>query len=321
MLSALVKKVNETISPIFFENNLKNIKNIWKGIKIIISMKSSFSNSPTLLTFQNANIDNVERIANIFNNFSTIGEKAQAKIKHSHKKCNDYLSNENLDTFFLSLTNKEEIKFILSSLAINKSTGPYSIPSKVLNMLKNDISEQLAKLFNLSFTTGTFPTLSKTAKAIPIHKKDSKSHFTNYRPISFLPNLDKILEKLIHIRLNTFLNIKDITYPLQFGFCQNYSTSYSLIHLTETIKETLDQSKCRCGIFFDLQKAFDTIDHNILLGKFRHYGIRGVAYSWFESYSKDRKLMDTTLNICQFLWVFHRALFLGHCYFLFTSMV
>ena len=118
-----------------------------------------------MLTFQNENIDNPERIANI------IGEKTQAKIKHSYKKYTDYLSNENPDTFFLSPTNKEEIKFILSSLDINKSTGPYSIPSKVLNMLKNDISEQLADLLNLSFTTGTFPTLLKTAKVIPIHKK------------------------------------------------------------------------------------------------------------------------------------------------------
>ena len=253
-------------------------------------MKSSFSNTPTLLTFQNENIDNPERIANIFNNyFSTIGEKTQAKIKHSHKKYTDYLSNENPDTFFLSPTNKEEIKFILSSLDINKSTGPYSIPSKVLNMLKNDISEQLADLFNLSFTTGTFPTLLKTAKVIPIHKKDSKSNFTNYRPISLLSNLDKILEKLMHSRLSTFLNIKDIIYPLQFGFCQNYSTSYALIHLTETIKEALDQGKYGCGIFFDLQKAFDTVNHNILLGKLKHYGIRGVAYGWFESYLKDRK--------------------------------
>ena len=156
-------------------------------------------------------------------------------------------------------------------------------------MLKNDISEQLADLFNLSFTTGTFPTLLKTAKVIPIHKKDSKSNFTNYHPISLLPNLDKILEKLMDRRLSAFLNIKDIIYPLQFGFRQYYSTSYALIHLTETIKEALDQGKYGCRIFVDLQKAFDTVDHNILLVKLKHYGIRGVASSWFESYVKDRK--------------------------------
>ena len=205
MLSILLKKSKQNYFTRFFENNLKNLKNTWKGIKSIISKKSPFSNSLTLLTFQNENIDNPERIANIFNNyFSTIGEKIQAKIKHSRKKYTDYLTNENPDMFFLSPADKEEIKFILSSLDINKSTGPYSIPIKVLNMLKNDISEQLADLFNLSSTTGTFPTILKTAQVIPIHNKDSKSNFTNYCPISLLSNLDKILEKLIHSRLTTF---------------------------------------------------------------------------------------------------------------------
>ena len=144
-------------------------------------------------------------------------------------------------------------------------------------MLKKDISEQLDDLFNLSFTTGTFPTLLKTAKVIPSHKKDSKSSLTNYRPIPLLSNLDKILEKLMHSRLSNVLNIKDIIYPLQFGFRQNYSASYAFIHLTETIKEALDQGKYDCGIFGDLQKAFDTVDYNILLGKLKHYGVRGVA--------------------------------------------
>ena len=205
MLSILLKKSKQNYFTRFFENNLKNLKNTWKGIKSIISKKSPFSNSLTLLTFQNENIDNPERIANIFNNyFSTIGEKIQAKIKHSRKKYTDYLTNENPDMFFLSPADKEEIKFILSSLDIDKSTGSYSIPIKVLNMLKNDISEQLADLFNLSFTTGTFPTILKTAQVIPIHNKDSKSNFTNYCPISLLSNLDKILEKLIHSRLTTF---------------------------------------------------------------------------------------------------------------------
>ena len=105
--------------------------------------------------------------------------------------------------------------------------------------------------------------------------------------VSFI-KLDKVLEKLIHSRLSTFLNIKDIIYPLQFGFCQNGFTSYALIHLTETIKEALDQGKYGCGIFVDLQKTFDTVDHNILLGKLKH-GIRSVAYSGFESFLKDRK--------------------------------
>ena len=219
MLSTLMNSKKNYFTKLF-ENNLKNFN--WKSSKRIISVKSSSSNSPVLLTQQTDNIDNPERIANIFHNyFTTTGEKTQSKIKHSHKNYTDYLTNENPDSFSLSPTNKEEIRIILSSLNINKSTGPYSIPSKVLNMLKNDISEQLADLFNISFTTGTYPHLLKAVKVIPIHKKHSKLDFTNYHPVSPSSNLDKIL-KLIHSRLSTFVIIKDIIYPLQFDFCQNY---------------------------------------------------------------------------------------------------
>ena len=91
------------------------------------------------------------------------------------------------------------------------------------------------------------------------------------------------------------------------------------------IKETLDQGKYGCGIFVDLQKAFDTVDHNILMGKLKHYGIRGVAYSWFDSYLKGEnnmfQSMDLTLKIFQFLMVLHKVLFLDHYYFFFTSMI
>ena len=160
LISALMKRSKQNNYTKYFENNLTSIKNTWKEIKSIISMRSSSSITPTLLTFQNETIDNPKRIANIFNNyFSTIGKKSQAKIKYSHKNYNDYLTNENSNSFFLSPTDKEETKLILSSVDISKATGPYSIPNKVLHLLKNHISDQLTGLFNLSFTTGSIPTL------------------------------------------------------------------------------------------------------------------------------------------------------------------
>ena len=101
-----------------------------------------------------------------------------------------------------------------------------------------------------------------------------------------------------------------------------YSFVFAKIILPETIKEALDQGKYGCDIFVDLQKSFDTVGHNILLGKLKHYGIRGLAYSWFESYLKVRKqYVSVKTKICKFLWVFHKVLFLVHCYFLFTSMI
>ena len=141
----------------------------------------------------------------------------------------------------------------------------------------------------MSFLTGQFLSVLKIAKVIPIHKKQSKVDYANYRPISLLSNIERIIEKLTYKRLPHFLDINNLIYSLQFGFQQKYSTTHALINLTESIRQTLDEGSFGCGIFVDLQKAFDTVDHKILLHKLEFYGIRGVCNDWFKSYLSDRK--------------------------------
>ena len=204
-------------------------------------------------------------------------------IKYSHKHFSDHLSNETSSTIFLQPTDKEEIANIISSLNSNKASGPNSIPYRILFLLKNEISKQLADLFNLSFTTGVFPSVLKTAKVVPVFKKDSRFDYSNYHPISLLSNIEKILEKLMCKRLYTFLN-KNIIYNLQFGFRQQYSTYHALNNITEKIRKALDDGNIGYGIFVDLQKASDTVDHQMLLAKLNNYGIRGVSNDWFKSY-------------------------------------
>ena len=122
---------------------------------------------------------------------------------------------------------------------------------------------------------------------IPIHKKESKLKYSYHRPISLLSNLDKILEKLMYNKIYDFLEKSKLTYSLQFGFRQHYSTSYALLNLTESIMRALDEGNFTCGLFVDLQKDFDTVDHNIK--KLDHHGVRGISNKWFKSYLTDRK--------------------------------
>ena len=108
---------------------------------------------------------------------------------------------------------------------------------------------------------GVFPSVLKTAKVVPVFKKDSKLDYSNYHPISLLSNIEKILEKLIYKRLHTFLNKNNVIYNLQSGFRKQYSTSYALINITENIRKALDDGNLGCGVFVDLQKGFHTVDH------------------------------------------------------------
>ena len=201
----------------------KTLKNTWKGIKSIISLKNSASSSPNLINFNNKLTSHPLKIANVFSNyFSSIGEKTQSKRGFSNKNSTDYLHDENFNSFFFTTTDSQEVISIIYSLSDNKSSGSNSISKRILKLLKKDISTQLVDIFNLSFSLGIYPTPLKTAKVIPIHKKDSKLECSNYRRIALLSNIDKILEKRMHKRLSNFLDKNQLIYSLQFGFRQNY---------------------------------------------------------------------------------------------------
>ena len=198
------------------------------------------------------------------------------------------MANRLINNFVFDECNENEIKSIISSLDAFKSIGPNSIPTHILQLLKEEICNPLKKIFNLSFSTGQHPDILKISKIIPIFKKGSRLLVSNYRPISLLSNLNKILEKIVHDRIYKFLEDYQCIYSLQFGFRKKHSTNHALIDITETIRQAIDNKNFACGIFVDLQKAFDTVNHDILIAKLDHYGIRGTANDWFESYLKNR---------------------------------
>ena len=151
------------------------------------------------------------------------------------------------------------------------------------------ILKPLKHIFNNSLQKGGFPDSMKIARVIPIFKTGDAQEFSNYRPVSILPQFSKILEKIFHNRLMSFLNDKQILYNGQFGFRENHSTSMAILELVEEMTTAMDNSQSSVAVFMDLKKAFDTVDHNILLTKLENYDIRGLAYSWIHSCLNNRR--------------------------------
>ena len=285
LLSTLLKDSKQSYFTDFFKSNNNDIKKTWKGIKSIISMKNKSNNdSPTPIIHEGNFIADPLSIANAFNDFfSAVAQKVQSKIKFSSKSFSDFLPINIHESIILSQINEDEISKIISSLNSSKSTGPNSIPTKILKLLQVQISKHLTDIFNLSFTTGIFPHSLKSSKSQFIKKK-SKLVASNYRPIFPLFNLDKIIEKLMFNRFIQFVEHNKIIYCKQFGFRKDFSTTHAIITLIENVQSALDNNKFACGNFIDFEKECDTVDHNILLSKLNYYGIRGIANDWFKSY-------------------------------------
>ena len=171
----------------------------------------------------------------------------------------------------------------------SKSCGPFSFPKKILKENADVFSGILQILISKSLCKGHFPSLLKEARVCPIFKKGDHEKCSNYQPISLLPNISKIYERIMHNRVHDFMLKENTLYDLQFGFRKGASTTHALVNLFGNIKTSLDNKTYVCGEFIDLQKAFDTVNHRKLLDKLYHYGVRGLAHLWLESYLTDRK--------------------------------
>ena len=275
----------------YFNENANNLKSTWKGIKQLINIKNKESSQPNAIMIDKTICTDSKQIANKFNvYFSTIAAKLQGKVYHAGHDFTKYLTDRNEKSFFIRPTDETEIIQIINNLNINKANGPYSIPKELIHLIKEIIAYPLSQLINHSFTSGVYFQKLKISKTMPFFKnKGNIMDCENYRPISLLSNINKIVEKLMHNRLYNFLNDNNCIYENQFGFRSNHSTNHALINLTENIRSSLDNNEISVGVFIDLQKTFDTVDHQILISKLNYYGIRGTANNWFNSYLSNRK--------------------------------
>ena len=204
-------------------------------------------------------------IANCENDFFVnIGHNIDKEIPINNKSPDTFLKSRNNFNFLITFVTNEELIDIIKSLDCNKSSGPSSIPTKLLLLIPDLIVFPLCKIIYISFEKGIFPEAIKLAKVIAIFKKGSTQDVNNYRPISLLSIFDKIIEKVMYSRLYKFLEDHNILYDLQYGFRKNISTIHSLTQITEQITCSIEKGMYGCGIFIDIKKAFDTVNHSIL---------------------------------------------------------
>ena len=273
-----------------FDMHRNNGEKNWETIGEILKNKNRKTTvTDTFITSNGKTCTDKTETANNFNKyFTTVGNTLAANLPQTGNDPTELIES-NPDNFFCVPATPAEINNIILHSKSNKSTGFDNIDSYIVKQIAPQIVNQLADIFNKSFLTGIVPSKLKIAKVIPLYKAKDPALFSNYRSISLLPVFSKILERLMYNRLYNFLTEHNILSTNQFGFRKKYSTFLALMDLVANISKNIDEGNYSIGIFLDLSKAFDTIDHTILLDKLCRYGVRGVTLNWFKHYLNDRK--------------------------------
>ena len=233
--------------------------------------------------------DNSE-IAHEFNEFFTnVGQTISDSVKPTVRTAESYLTiDPNIRELEFTPIRPSQIVDIVKAMEPKSSIDSDGISTMLLKKIIYEISIPLSHIYSLSMSNGSFPSSLKTARVIPIHKTGNPNCPDNYRPISLLSSLSKILEKCIATQLINHLESNNILYKHQYGFQKNKSTEHNLISATNFIYNAINNGEYCIGLFLDLKKAFDVCSHDILLTKLRHMGINNTALQWFQSYLSNR---------------------------------
>lgn len=276
----------------YFTQNLakckKDQRKTWNLLNELTSRKANKTTIVNELKYNDKTIASSNEIANTFNEYFTeIGATLARSIPATSIRPESYLEPTN-KRFSLESPTIDIVLNLLQNLNERKAIGLDKIPNRLLKMAANVIAPSLTMIFSQSIAYSTFPEEWKLAKVTPIYKKGGKKDPSNYRPISVIPAISKIFEKIVYDQLYNYLDKYEILTVNQSGFRNLHSTMTALIEATNKWSLDLDQGRFNGIVFIDLQKAFDTIDHAILITKLKFYGIDSKSLGWFSSYLSHR---------------------------------
>ena len=271
-----------------FERYKKDSKRTWSIIREVIKGKSVHS-VPEEFEIDGSTVTDKNVIAEAFNDFFiNIGPNVNATIPTSVIDPSSYIREGTLHSFFLTPATRVELENVIRDLK-NKCPGWDGIQADPIKAAVSLLVMPLLHVVNLSFSEGVFPAELKVAQVVPLFKKGSPKQIGNYRPISLLPLFSKVFEKLVHKRLLQFAVTNNLLSPHQFGFQPGKNTTQALVSVVDKISRSFEGRELVIGVLLDFQKAFDTVQHSILLRKLDKYGIRGTPLLWFQSYLSDRR--------------------------------
>ena len=265
----------------------KNTKELWKLINSTISKQKNSGSIIPHITVEGLKITNGQEIANTFaKHYTEIGANLASLIKKETKSITDYLNEipRLLNSITLDVITCKEIEIEIDGSPNKSSSRCDNVSNLLLKSLKTSITYPLQIIFSQSLQTGVFPEKMKEAEVVPLYKNKETDKVINYQPISLLMTVSKLLEKLMYKHIYLFLNKYDVLYQSQYGFRKHRSCKQAIQELIGKILHTRGEGLQSASIFLDLSKAFDTLDHDVMLHKLESPGIRGTAHDWFRSY-------------------------------------
>ena len=266
-----------------------DIRKTWDSINFVLGRKRKCSGEIQVIKQGNSSVSCGKDIATSFNRyFSTVGNLISNSITSSNPgSFTDFLDGNFCNSFVFTPVGYLEVDSAIRILK-NKRCNINVIPNLVLKRISSIISPILSKIINLSVMSGTFPKSLKSARVVPVFKAGSREDLMNYRPISILSVYSKIIERVVYRQVYKFLEKYSILSEHQFGFRSGKSTTQAILKFLNVVYPSLDSGHNVISVFCDFAKAFDSVDHSILLRKLHHYGIRGFCLDWFDSFLTGR---------------------------------